>query len=81
MAQTTSNSAVLIRSEVWSAGLKQVLQENLTAEAYVRWLTEFPDGDQFTIPSIGEGTVRDYSENTPVVYDSLDTGEFVIGLT
>jgi len=81
MAQTTSNSAVLIRSEVWSAGLKTVLQENLSAEQYVRWLTEFPDGDQFTIPSIGEGTVRDYSENTPVVYDALDTGEFTFTIT
>lgn len=81
MAMTTSNSTVLIRSEVWSAGLKTVLQETLSAEAYVRWLTEFPDGDQFTIPSIGEGTVRDYSENTPVVYDALDTGEFTFTIT
>jgi hypothetical protein len=81
MAMTTSNSAVLTRSEVWSAGLKEVLQETLSAEAYVRWLSEFPDGDQFTIPSIGEGTVRDYSENTPVVYDALDTGEFTFTIT
>lgn len=81
MAHTTSNSAVLIRSEVWSAGLKTVLQETLTGEQYVRWLTDFPDGDQFTIPSIGEGTVRDYSENTPVVYDALDTGEFTFTIT
>lgn len=81
MAQTTSNSSVLIRSEVWSTGLKEVLQEQLQAEGYVNWLTEFPDGDQFTIPSIGEGTVRDYAENTPVVYDSLDTGEFTFTIT
>lgn len=81
MAMTTSNTSVLIRSELWSTQLKEVLQENLMAENYVRWLTEFPDGTTFNIPSIGEGTVRDYSENTAVVYDALDTGEFTFSIT
>ncbi len=35
----------------------------------------------FTIPSIGEGTVRDYVENQPIVYDALDTGEFQLTIT
>lgn len=73
---TTSNTELLRRSEVWSQQLKDVLQDDLNAMGYVRWITEFPDGDQFTIPSIGELPVRDYVENAPVVYDSLDTGEF-----
>lgn len=81
MSMTTANTAVLARSEVWSASLKETLQEMLMAEGYVRWLTEFPEGNQFTIPSIGEGTVRDYSENTAVVYDALDTGEFTFTIT
>lgn len=78
---TTSNTDVLIRSELWSSQLKDVLQEDLQAMGYVNWLTEFPDGDTFTIPSIGEATVRDYSEDTPVVYDALDTGEFQFSIT
>ena len=61
--------------------IKEVLQEDLGAEQYVRWLTEFPDGDQFTIPSIGENTVRDYTENNAAVYDALDTGEFTFQIT
>jgi hypothetical protein len=81
MAMTTANSGVLIRSELWSSGLKEVLQEVLMGQAYVNWLSEFPDGTTFTIPSIGEGTVRDYTENTAVVYDALDTGEFQMTIT
>ena len=67
----------------WGSGktIKEVLQEDLGAEQYVRWLTEFPDGDQFTIPSIGENTVRDYTENNAAVYDALDTGEFTFQIT
>lgn len=51
------------------------------AQGWVNWLSEFPDGDQFTIPSIGESTVRDYTEDTDVVYDSLDKGEFAFTIT
>lgn len=78
---TTGNSAVLTRSEIWSTQLKEVLQDELNAQGWVNWLSEFPDGDQFTIPSIGESTVRDYTEDTDVVFDSLDTGEFTFTIT
>lgn len=76
MSMTTSNSGHLIRSEIWSAELKEVLEDDLQGMGYVKWLTEFPDGTTFTIPSIGQATVRDYTEDEPVVYDALDTGEF-----
>ena len=77
----TSDSALLIRSEIWSTQLKEVLQDSLQAQGWVNWLTEFPDGDQFTIPSIGESTIRDYVEDTDVVFDSIDTGEFTFSIT
>jgi hypothetical protein len=78
---TTGNSAVLTRSEIWSTQLKEILQDELNAQGWVNWLSEFPDGDQFTIPSIGESTVRDYTEDTDIVFDSLDTGEFTFTIT
>ena len=77
----TGNAALLKRSEIWASQLKEVLQDELEAQGWVNWLSEFPDGDQFTIPSIGEGTVRDYVEDTEVVYDALDTGEFTFAIT
>lgn len=81
MSMTTGNTGVLTRSEVWSSTLKEVLQDELNSQGWVNWLSEFPDGDQFTIPSIGEGTVRDYVEDTEIVFDALDTGEFVFTIT
>jgi hypothetical protein len=73
---TTAQIDALIRSEVWSATLKEALQDELKATGYVDWLSGFPDGTTFTIPSIGDATVRDYVEDTPVQYDAMDTGEF-----
>ena len=82
MAITTNVTTThLTRSEVWSAQLKEVLKDATDGIGYVDWMTDFPDGTQFTIPSIGEGTVRDYTENDEITFDSLDTGEFTFNIT
>jgi len=81
MSMTTTTGALLTRSEIWSTQLKEVLQDELAAQGWVNWLSEFPDGDQFTIPSIGESTMRDYVEDTDVLFDALDTGEFTFSIT
>ncbi len=79
--ETTLNTSALRRANVWSTQLKDVLQDELNAQQWVYWLSEFPDGDTFNIPSIGEATVRGYSENTPAVYDALDTGNFTFTIS
>lgn len=73
---TTGNSSHLIRAEIWSTELKEVLQDELYGMGHVDFLTEFPDGTQFTIPSIGDLQVDDYAEDTGVKYRPLDTGEW-----
>lgn len=81
MAHTTANSDLLIRSEVWSNELKEILRDELMAMQYVNWMTGFPDGDTFTIPSIGTGDVDDYQEDEAINYRPLDTGEFQFQIT
>ena len=78
---TTANSALLIRSEVWSNELKEILRDELAAMQYVDWMTDFPDGDTFTIPSIGVADVDDYQEDEDIVFRPLDTGEFQFTIT
>jgi hypothetical protein len=78
---TTGNTALLTRSEIWSTQLKEVLQDELEAQGWVNWLSEFPDGTQFTIPSIGESTISNYTEDTDVSFSALDTGEFTFTIT
>lgn len=73
---TTANSQALIRSELWSAQLKDVLTDDLMADGFVRWLDNFPDGEMLTIPSIGELDAYDYVEDQAVSYSPLDLGEF-----
>lgn len=80
MSEITTNTVQLRRANVWSGQLKDVLLDELAAQGYVNWLTDFPDGDQFNIPSVGQLGSRDYTENAPVVYDPLATGNFTFAI-
>ena len=73
----TSNSASIIRSELWETQLEEILHENLMGVPFVRQV-DFPDGTQFTMPSIGTPLVRDLPEGAEVTFDALDTGETTI---
>jgi hypothetical protein len=77
---TTANMSLLTRSEVWSAELKEILRDEMMAQRYVRMLEGFPDGDQFTIPSIGQAQVDNYVEDSAVIYRPMDTGEFTFSI-
>jgi HK97 family phage major capsid protein len=76
----TTNGALLIRSELWSNQLKDVLQDELLAMNHVDWIS-FPDGETMTIPSMGDLDVNDYAEDTAIQYTALATGEFQFTIT
>lgn len=71
----------LIRSNIWSPMLKEVLEDELMAVKYVKMLEGFPDGTTFNIPSIGQAEVYDYVEGQAVGYNPMDTGNFTFTIT
>ena len=77
---TTSNTDHLIRSNIWSATLKEVLEDELMGTRYVDMITDFPDGDTINIPSIGQAEVNDYVEGQAVSYNGMDTGNFTFSI-
>lgn len=72
----TYNTEHLIRSQIWSTQLKEVLEFELQGVKYVDMLTEFTDGNVINIPSIGQAEASDYVEGEAVKYTSMDTGNF-----
>lgn len=78
---TTTANEHLIRSQLWSAQIKDVLEEELFAMKYVDWITDFPDGDTLNIPSLGSAEIRDYEEGQSVTYTAMDTGNFTFTIT
>jgi hypothetical protein len=78
---STSSNDHLIRGNLWSARLKEVLEDELMGTKYVDMITDFPDGDTINIPSIGQAEVNDYTEDSSVVYNAMDTGNFTFSIT
>lgn len=78
---TSVLGSTFIRAEIWSQEIKEVLEDELLAQGYVDWMTEFPDGTQFNIPSIGQAEVDDYDEDRDVIYRPLDVGEFTFTIS
>lgn len=78
---TSTSVDHLTRSNLWSSQLKEVLQDELQGQKYVEWLTEFPDGETFNVPSIGTPTVLDYAEGQAIRYTAADTGNFTFTIT
>lgn len=79
---TNTGEGHLIRAELWSSELKETLKDQLMGIKYCRMLgSEFPDGDTFTIPSIGDPEVYNYEEGQALRFTGMDTGEFQFSVT
>jgi hypothetical protein len=73
---TDSNNQFLVRTNIWTRQIKELLLDDLNAMKFVKVLSEFPDGYTINIPSIGEAETADFSEGQAVKYNALDTGNF-----
>lgn len=78
---TSSAPPNLIRSQLWSSQLKDILLADLQATGYVRMLSDFPDGTTFNIPSVGQLEVDNYVEDTAVKYRAFATGNFTFSIS
>jgi len=73
---TDSTNQTLIRTNLWSRQIKELLLDELNAMKFVKVLSDFPDGYTLNIPSIGEAETADYVEGQAVKYNQFDTGNF-----
>ena len=81
MAITTTNIEQLIRDEIWSQRVQDELQEELFGQDLVEFITDFPDGDLLTIPTLASLSARAYTENDDITVDDPTVGEFQLAIT
>lgn len=72
-----NNTSNLLRTNLWSRQIKELLLDELNAMKFVRIIQDFPDGVQINIPSIGEAETADFTEGQAIKYNSMDTGNFL----
>jgi hypothetical protein len=73
---TDLNTQNLIRTQLWSRQIKELLLDELNAMKFVRIIQDFPDGYTLNIPSIGEAETADFQENQAIKYNAMATGNF-----
>lgn len=73
----TGNTSNLIRTNLYSRQIKGLLLDDLNAMQWVRVISDFPDGQTFNLPSLGEATTFNYVEGQAVKYENMATGNFL----
>lgn len=81
MSFSVNTNEHMIRSNLWTTELKEVLDDKLFGMRWVDWITDFPDGDTLNIPSIGQAEVLNYVEGEAVRYTAMDTGNFTFTIS
>ena len=72
-----SNTNFLLRTNLWSRQIKELLLDELNAMKFVRIISDFPDGQTINIPSIGEAETADFTEGQAIKYNAMDTTDDV----
>lgn len=76
MSNTSSpQHDALIRAEFWSNELMDMAMEETMLNNYVEWV-DFPHGDEFVRPVIGDIDINSYREDEAVKYMPIDSGQF-----
>lgn len=78
--QLTTNTRAFIESEQYSQFVLLNLHDGLLPESFYRNVSDFGSGDTLHIKTIGTVTLQEAAEDTPLVYNPIETGEitFVI---
>ena len=77
----TTNTDPAIRAIVHSETMLEVLQDGFLPDMLMRDVTDFGDGTQLQIPTIGEMTLFDLEENQPTPTSAIDTGKIFLNIT
>ncbi len=79
--QLTTNTRAFVEAEQYSSFILLNLHDGLLPESFYRNVTDFGSGDTLHIKTIGTVTIQDAAEDTPLVYNPIETGEITMSIT
>lgn len=79
--QVTSNTRAFIESEQYSDFILLNLHDGLLPETFYRNVSDFGSGTTLHIKTIGSVTIQEAEEDTPLVYNPIETGEITMTIT
>lgn len=79
--QLTTNTRAFIESEQYSQFILLNLHDGLLPESFYRNVSDFGSGTTLHIKTIGSVTLQEAEEDTPLVYNPIETGEITFQIT
>lgn len=79
--QLTTNTRAFIEAEQYSDFILMNLHDGLLPESFYRNVTDFGSGDTLHIKTVGSVTIQEAEEDTPLVYNPIETGEITMQMT
>ncbi len=79
--QITDNTRAFIESEQYSSFILLNLHDGLLGETFYRNVSDFGSGDTLHIKTVGSVTLQEAAEDTPLVYNPIETGEITFSIT
>lgn len=79
--QLTSNTQAFIEAEQYSAFILMNLHDGLLGSEFYRNVGDFANGSTLNIKTVGSVTIQEASENTPLVYNPIESGNITFAMT
>lgn len=81
MAQLTSNTTAFIEAEQYSTFIIENLDAYRLPDGMWRDVSDFGHGTTLNIKTVGDVTIQEASEDTPLVFNPIDTGNVTLQIT
>ena len=81
MSQYTGNSSAVIRDQIYSQFLIENLAEIMLPEGMTRDVSDFGDGNNLNIPTVGTVTLQESAEGIPLSFNPIDSGTVQLTIT
>lgn len=79
--QLTTNTRAFIEAEQYSSFILLNLHDGLLPESFYRNVSDFGNGTTLHIKTIGTVTLQEAAEDTPLIYNPIETGEILFTIT
>ena len=79
--QVTSNSQAFIEAEQYSSFILNNLHDGLLPQTFYRNVSDFGSGTTLHIKTVGSVTILEAAEDTPLVYNPIESGEVSLQIT
>lgn len=79
--QLTTNTRAFIEAEQFSSFILTNMHDGLLPTQFYRNVSDFAAGETLNIKTIGAAVIQEASEDTPLIYNAIDTGTVTLSIT